>query len=104
MANRHWHNLPMPTRNIVLTDHQAALVERLVTSGRYQNASEVLRQGLRLLEREEADLAALLTKVDEAEAEYAAGNFVTLNTGEDIRSFLDRVEAESSEGALGLDG
>ena len=41
----------MPTRNIVLTDHQAALVERLVSSGRYQNASEVLRQGLRLLER-----------------------------------------------------
>ena len=31
----------MPTRNVVLTDHQARLVERLVVSGRYQNASEV---------------------------------------------------------------
>src|SRR5659263_617088 len=37
----------MPTRNVVLTEHQAALVEDLVASGRYQNASEVLRDGLR---------------------------------------------------------
>ena len=29
----------MPTRNVVLTEHQAAFVERLVNSGRYQNAS-----------------------------------------------------------------
>jgi antitoxin ParD1/3/4 len=93
----------MPTRNIVLTDHQAALVERLVSSGRYQNASEVLRQGLRLLEREEADLAALLAKVDEAEAAYAAGDFVTLRNGEDIRAFFDEIEREIDEAGIGLD-
>ena len=45
----------MPTRNVVLTDHQAHLVEQLVTSGRYQNASEVLREGLRLVERRESE-------------------------------------------------
>ncbi len=45
----------MPTRNVVLTDHQADLVERLVASGRYQNASEVLREGLRLIEGREAE-------------------------------------------------
>jgi antitoxin ParD1/3/4 len=44
----------MPTRNVVLTQHQADLVERLVASGRYQNASEVLREGLRLVESQEA--------------------------------------------------
>lgn len=50
----------MPTRNVVLTDHQAKLVERLVESGRYQNASEVLREGLRLVEsREDEDRARL---------------------------------------------
>lgn len=49
----------MATRNVVLTESQSDLVDRLVTSGRYQNASEALRAGLRLLEREEADLAAL---------------------------------------------
>lgn len=60
----------MATRNVVLTDAQSALLERLVASGRYQNASEVLRAGLRLLEREEAELddlrARLSTGLDEA--------------------------------------
>ncbi len=44
----------MATRNVVLSQHQHELVELLVKSGRYQNASEVLREGLRLLEREHA--------------------------------------------------
>ena len=50
----------MPTRNVVLTDQQADMVEELVHSGRYQNASEVLRNGLRLLERREAEESAKL--------------------------------------------
>ena len=40
----------MPTRNVVLTDQQEVFLGRLVATGRYQNASEVLRDGLRLLE------------------------------------------------------
>jgi antitoxin ParD1/3/4 len=43
----------MPTRNVVLSEHQQQLVETLVQSGRYQNASEVLREGLRLIEERE---------------------------------------------------
>jgi antitoxin ParD1/3/4 len=35
----------MPTRNVVLANEQARLVEWLVRSGRYQNASEVIREG-----------------------------------------------------------
>lgn len=49
----------MATRNVVLTDTQSDLVDRLVASGRYQNASEALRAGLRLLERDEAELGRL---------------------------------------------
>ncbi len=47
-------------RNVSLTDEQDALIERLVKSGRYASASEVVRDGLRLLEREEE--ARLLEK------------------------------------------
>jgi antitoxin ParD1/3/4 len=47
----------MPTRNVVLTDHQSAFIDEMVASGRYQNASEVLRAGLRLIEREEEEWA-----------------------------------------------
>ncbi len=43
----------MPTRNVVLTEHHATIIDRLVTSGRYESASDVLREGLRLVERNE---------------------------------------------------
>ena len=56
----------MPTRNVVLTDHQTALVEELVHSGRYQNASEVLREGLRLVEQRETEQAMRLQNLRQA--------------------------------------
>ncbi|EAQ03268.1 hypothetical protein OB2597_14028 [Pseudooceanicola batsensis HTCC2597] len=55
----------MATRNVVLTDQQESLVTRLVASGRYQNASEALRAGLRLLEEEEAGTAELRARLAE---------------------------------------
>ena len=53
----------MATRNVVLTDSQTELVDRLVATGRYQNASEALRAGLRLLEREEVELTELRARL-----------------------------------------
>ena len=47
----------MPTRNVVLTKRQESLIDALVHSGRYQNASEVLREGLRLVENREVEEA-----------------------------------------------
>lgn len=83
----------MPTRNVVLTDHQASLVEELVHSGRYQNASEVLREGLRLVERREqldlAKLDALRVALDEAEAAFASGDVYEFSP-----NFLDRIEGD----------
>jgi len=69
----------MPTRNIVLSDQQHALVDGLVQSGRYQNASEVLRDGLRLVEARErlaqARLAALQQAAQQGWDDIAAGRF-----------------------------
>ena len=50
----------MPTRNVVLTGRQETLIESLVQSGRYQNASEVIREGLRMIENRELEDAAKL--------------------------------------------
>lgn len=47
----------LPMMNIALTKHFEALIERLISSGRYNNASEVVRAGLRNLEAEEQSLA-----------------------------------------------
>lgn len=69
----------MPTRNLVLTQHQHEFVETLVQSGRYQNASEVLREGLRLIEERErfeaVKLKALLEAASQGWTDIAAGRF-----------------------------
>lgn len=72
----------MATRNVVLTDRQSALVDRLVASGRYQNASEALRAGLRLLEREEAELGAMRARLTEG-IEQARRGELAEGSGED---------------------
>ncbi|CCV12534.1 type II toxin-antitoxin system ParD family antitoxin [Mesorhizobium sp. STM 4661] len=56
----------MPTRNVVLTEHHQEVIDRLVETGRYQNASEVLRDGLRLVEQREAREKARLAALREA--------------------------------------
>jgi antitoxin ParD1/3/4 len=62
----------MPVRNVTLTDELDRFVMSKVESGRYENASEVVRAALRILEREEqqyeARLAALRKAVDEGDA------------------------------------
>lgn len=72
----------MATRNVVLSQHQHELVEALVASGRYQNASEVLRAGLRLLEHQEADDAARIAALREAAergwADLASGRYLDI--------------------------
>ena len=45
----------MPTRNVNLTPHLDQFVESGITSGRFSNASEVVREALRLLEQREAE-------------------------------------------------
>lgn len=72
----------MPTRNVVLTDHQQDVIETLVESGRYQNASEVLREGLRLVEQREREdeikLEALRQAAQVGLADLAAGRFTEI--------------------------
>ena len=44
--------------NIALTKHFEELIARLVSSGRYNNSSEVVRAGLRILDADEKSFAA----------------------------------------------
>jgi len=89
----------MPTRNVVLTNHQASLVERLVSSGRYQNASEVLREGLRLVEQREAEdasrLEALRSAVKVGIDDIEAGRFKTFDSAASLKSHLKSIAADA---------
>jgi len=62
----------MPARNVNLTDELEQFITSKVESGRYENASEVVRASLRALEREErlyeVKLTALRKAVDKGDA------------------------------------
>jgi antitoxin ParD1/3/4 len=66
----------MPTRNVSLTPELDQFITDKIESGRYENASEVVRSALRHLEREEqeyeAKLTALRKAIDEGEASGVA--------------------------------
>jgi antitoxin ParD1/3/4 len=85
---------PVPTRNVVLTEQQAAMIERLVQAGRYKNASEVLRDGLRLIQQREAEDKARLVALRKAARvgmeDFAAGRYRSFGDGQALRTHLSR--------------
>ena len=89
----------MPTRNVVLSERQHDLVEALVRSGRYQNASEVLREGLRLVEQRERLEAAKLRALQEAAskgwADIAAGRYTDL-ADDQLEDFIGQLGREAA--------
>ena len=92
----------MPTRNVVLTDHQADLVERLVASGRYQNVSEVLREGLRLVENREAEEKVRLKALREAARvgidDIEAGRFRSFQSPAALNRYLASIADKAIAG------
>src|ERR1022692_4623633 len=92
----------MPTRNVNLTEHFDRFIETGVTSGRFGNASEVVREGLRLLEqREQEDKARLEWLRAAAKEGFDAvdrGDFTALNSEEEIGTFLREIHEEVSVG------
>jgi antitoxin ParD1/3/4 len=93
----------MPTRNVVLTDHQTELIDQLVASGRYQNASEVLREGVRLVEdREKEDQARLKALRDAARVgieDVKTGRFRDFESTNELREHLDTLAASAIRGS-----
>ncbi|MGQ2943888.1 MAG: type II toxin-antitoxin system ParD family antitoxin [Blastomonas fulva] len=55
--------------NVSIGERWEAYVEALLKTGRYGSASEIVREGLRLVEEREAKLAALRETIDAAIAE-----------------------------------
>ena len=59
--------------SFILGDHFDAFVTALVEAGRYKNATDVIRSGLRLLEEREIRLRALRHALVEGEESGVAG-------------------------------
>ncbi|MGH6871342.1 MAG: type II toxin-antitoxin system ParD family antitoxin [Rhizomicrobium sp.] len=81
--------------NVSLTPALEKLVKQKVESGLYNNASEVIREALRLMKESEAVRRARLKRLraalGKAEASVAAGAFTELESEEDIDAFFARL-------------
>ena len=73
----------MPTRNISLTPEQDTFVDKVVNAGEYQNASEAVRDALRVLQqrrREDAlKLKALRTQIKAGVDALERGDFTEID-------------------------
>jgi antitoxin ParD1/3/4 len=78
----------VPTRNVVLTEHHQEVIERLLETGRYQNASEIVGEALQLIERREELDEAKLTTLQSA----AAAGFDDLGNGRFTDVPVNRLE------------
>ncbi|MGD0832510.1 MAG: type II toxin-antitoxin system ParD family antitoxin [Terracidiphilus sp.] len=84
----------MPTRNVNLTQELDSFVLARVGNGRFENASEVVRAALRMLEREErlyeAKLEALRAAIDEGDASGVAEGDVFAQVREGLKLTTNR--------------
>ncbi len=67
-------------RSYVVGERYDAFIGEQVAAGRYSNASEVVRAGLRMLEDYETRLAQARVLVEEAEADVLDGRVKTFAT------------------------
>jgi len=69
------------------------IVREKVESGLYRDADEVVRDAIRLLERQiridEEKLEALRVSIEAARADVDAGNYVEINSREELDAFFD---------------
>jgi len=82
----------MPTRNVFLTEHFDSFIASGIEKGQYSNASEVVREGLRLLEQREAEDRAkidwLRGAAQEAIDAVERGEYATLGSPKAIADHL----------------
>lgn len=90
----------MPTRNINLTEHLDRLIEAEVGSGRYGNASEVVREGLRLIERrneeERAKLEWLRGAIQVGLDQIDEGSLTEIRSADELERQIDQLWTEAS--------
>jgi antitoxin ParD1/3/4 len=95
----------MPTRNVNLTEHFDKFIETGISSGRFSNASEVVREGLRLPEqREQEDKAKiewLRSAAKEGFDQLDRGEGIEFRTINDFDAYIDQIGEEVSSGLAG---
>ena len=92
----------MPTRNINLTAEQDAFVQEVVEAGEYQNASEAIRDALRVLQHRRKEdglrLKALRAQIRVGVDALDRGDFTEIEDV-DLEGYLERLTTPAAKRA-----
>jgi antitoxin ParD1/3/4 len=88
----------MPT-SVALTPYLENFTKQLVSSGRYNNVSEVVRESLRLMEKQQlqddAKLSALRDAIQVADDDIAAGRVVSFKSAKEFGQHLKSMRSNA---------
>jgi antitoxin ParD1/3/4 len=87
----------MPTRNVNLTREMDRFIAKSVKSGRYANASEVMRSALRLLERDEREYEAKMKALRAAIQEGLDSGIAKGDVFKELFAYIDELAKEKGE-------
>ena len=79
----------MKTTSVALGTHFENFIQSSIAGGRYNNASEVVRAGLRLLEEQEQKITALRAAIEEGLNSGIVKNFDPDNYLKEIKAQYD---------------
>lgn len=69
-------------KSVALGEHFERFIADQVSNGRFNNESEVVRAGLRLLEEHELKLKELRALIDEGDRAYSEGRFTSYESSD----------------------
>ena len=75
----------------------AQFVADQLAQGKYESASEVVCDAVRLMREREERLTALRADVDRGLAQLAMGEFVELESDDEIDEFFDDIQSRAAE-------
>lgn len=81
--------------NVSIGERWEGFVEAIVKDGRYASASEVVREGLRLVEEREARLASLRDTIQASLAQ--GGSFSDEEVAKMLREDIEQMKAETQQ-------
>ena len=81
-------------KTVALTERDDRFIAAQIAKGEYGNASEVVRAGLRLLEKEQLRLETLRAAIASGDADLAAGRFKNYKAGDLVQEMQNAIHPD----------
>ena len=84
----------LDSMDVRLSPDQEAFVRQAIAAGRFREPEDAVREALSLWEERDRRRLELVAAIEEAEADVARGDVITIDTPEAARALADRVKME----------